>query len=105
MPDHCVRLYLKLSDTRYGPIAERKKIIEFEEALGHAIDAAHAGEFDGDDFGQGQCILYTYGADADVLFDAIQPVLRAYPKLISGGYAIKRYGLPGDGIREAKINL
>jgi hypothetical protein len=105
MPDHCVKLYLKLSDIRYGTPGERAKLIEFEGALSYAIDAAHAGELDGDDFGQGQCILYTYGSDADALFDAIQPVIRAHPELTAGGYAIKRYGLPENGIREAKVNL
>jgi len=105
MPDHCVRLYLKLTDTRDGHIVERNKIIAFGDALKRAIDIAQAGQFDGDDFGQGQCILYIYGLDADSLFAAIEPVIRAHRKLTYGGYAVKRYGLPLNGIREDKINL
>ncbi len=105
MPDHCVKLYLKLSDTTYGTTAEREKIMEFEDALGDAIDAAHAGEFDGNDFGKGECILYMYGSNADTLFEAIQPVIKANAQMAAGGYAIKRYGPPEDGIREVKLDL
>jgi len=105
MPEHCVKLYLKLSDTNYGTTAEREKIMEFEDALGDAIAAAHAGEFDGNDFGKGECILYMYGSDADKLFEAIQPVINAHPQLTTGGYAIKRYGPPESDISEIKLNL
>lgn len=105
MSDHCVSLYLNLAVTSYDPIGERKKIIEFEDAFKRAIDAAQAGQFAGDDFGHGLCVLHAYGSDADILFAAIQPVLRAYPKLTSGGHVIKRYGLPVNGIRKARVNL
>jgi len=39
--------------------------------LEEVIKAKHLGEFDGDEFGGGDCTLYMYGPDADALFAAI----------------------------------
>jgi hypothetical protein len=39
-----------------------------------AIEEAAAGEFDGDEFGDGKCVLFMYGPDADRLFGVIETV-------------------------------
>ena len=65
------------------------------DRLREAIRANDAGEFDGDEFGGGECVLFMYGHDAGKLFSAIQPILKDWQTLL-GGYAIKRYGPPGS---------
>jgi len=50
-------------------------------------------------FGEGECVLYMYGPDADALFSAIEPVLRSSP-LTKGGRLVMRYGEASD--RNAK---
>jgi hypothetical protein len=70
--------------------------------LQEAIAIKAAGEFDGDEFGDGEGVLSMYGPDADALFAAIVPLLRDWNAL-KGGYAIKRYGPPGS--RAEKINF
>lgn len=105
MAEHCVQIVLKLSDDKYGASQERDTIYEFEDALEKAIEAAKAGEFDGNEFGGGTCTLFMYGPDADKLFNSIRPVIEAHASLTAGGHAIKRYGPPEDGVSEIKIDL
>lgn len=95
MSEHAVLVYLNLSDERFGTSDEREKIHDLSDRLEQAIESRNAGEFDGDEFGDGQCTLFMYGPDADVLFAAIEPVLRDSP-LAAGGYAIKRFGEASD---------
>ena len=89
--DHAVIAHLRLSDAGFGSEAEREAIFLLEDRLTTAIERARAGEFDGNEFGGGECTLYMYGPDADRLYNAIVPVLQMSP-LGRGGYAIKRYG-------------
>ena len=99
MPEHCVKLRFPFSETNLAPI------YELEDALGDAISTATAGEFDGNDVGQGECILYMYGPDADALFAAIQPVITTHREMLSRGHALLRYGPPEDGVREVTIPI
>lgn len=101
--EHAVIVYLRLSDDDFGSSEERDNIMDFGEELARAINSAGAGEFDGDEFGQGECTLFMYGPDADRLFAAIEPLLKSSP-LASGGYAVKRYGEAGDpNAREVRV--
>ena len=76
-----------------------------EDPLIEAIEEAGVGEFDGNLLGPGEVELYAYGPDADVLFEAMEPILRAVP-LKAGSYAIKRYGAADDpGAREVRVEL
>src|SRR5512138_4037772 len=54
-------------------------VFELEDRLRTAIDDAGAGRFDGNEVGNGECLLYMYGRDADALFRSVEPVLRASP--------------------------
>jgi hypothetical protein len=73
--------------------------------LEQVIKAKHLGLFDGDEFGQGECTLYMYGPDADVLFAAIEPLLRSSP-LTKAGSATKRYGDAADpNTKEVKVTF
>jgi hypothetical protein len=93
-PEQAVLVHLKLSDDEMGSAQERDRIFELEDKLAGAISERAAGEFDGNEFGEGGCVLYMYGPNADELFAAVEPVLRASP-LVKGGYAVVRYGPPG----------
>jgi hypothetical protein len=58
---------------------------------------------DGDEFGEGTCKIYA--GDADALFKAVEPVLRA-SSLPAGSCAVKRYGKAGDpNARQEEIRL
>jgi hypothetical protein len=93
MAEHCVRLVFPYPDS------DLSALFALEAALTEAIDTAGAGEFDGNEVGEGQAILYMYGPDADALYQAILPVLKD-SRLLSTGVAIRRYGPPEDGVRE-----
>jgi hypothetical protein len=95
---------LKLSDGKFGTSEEVSSINELSEILEAAIEEHEAGEFDGDEFGGGVARFFMYGPDADKLFDAIKQPLLDSP-LSRGGYAVKRYGPPEDGIKEVRVEL
>src|SRR5690349_7648988 len=103
MEEHCVKVYLKLSEG-YGTVEERNAIRKLSKILEHSIQLCDAGELDGDEFGGGRCVLWMYGPDADRLFEAIRDVLAANA-LARGGYAVKRYGAPKEGVRKETIEL
>jgi hypothetical protein len=94
LPDQAVIAYLKLSGPGFGDGREVDRFQPLEDQLERAIEQVGVGEFDGDDFGEGECILYMYGPNADALFAVVEPVLRASP-LSLGGRAVKQYGEPG----------
>lgn len=94
---------LRLSSDGFGTPEEREALMDFEEQLAAAIENADAGEFDGDMFGEGECVLYMYGPDADRLFATVEPLLKSCP-LTPSGYAVKRYGEATDAdAREVRV--
>lgn len=95
MTEHAVIAYLELSNDGFGTREDVEAIHELSDQLETAIEENETGEFDGDCFGEGECILYMYGPDADALFAVIEPVLRASP-LAEGARVIKRYGDVSD---------
>ena len=101
-PEHAVLVYLKLSDDEHGITEEREKIFTLEKTLTKAVERNQAGEFDGNEFGEGFCTLYLYGPDAEKLFQAAFPVLQEFDAL-HGSYVVKRYGKPGA--RQERIEL
>ena len=104
-PEQAVRVHLQLSDTQFGSPTEREAIGNLSDRLDEAIRTQEAGEFDGDEFGDGECVLYMYGPDADKLFAVVEPLLRATP-LCRGGYAIKRYGQAEDeAARQVRVEM
>jgi hypothetical protein len=105
MAEHAVIAHLKLSDEGFGTGDEVEAIHELSDQLAEAIEGTEAGEFDGDEFGEGECVLYMYGPDADALFAAIEPLLRGSP-LAKGARVVKRYGEAGDrNAKEVSIRL
>jgi hypothetical protein len=103
--EHAVFVHLTLSAPGFGEREEREAIHRLTDRLDAAINAAQAGEFDGDEFGAGTCTLYMYGPDADRLFAAVEPDLRA-SSLTRGGHAVKRYGAAADPhAREVRVEF
>jgi hypothetical protein len=84
---------IKLADEGFGSPEEQKSLSALATRLMSAI--AEIGEFDGDEFGRGQCTMYLYGESADRLFEAAYPVLKDYPAE-PGSRVIRRYGPKGS---------
>jgi len=97
---NAVIVSLKLSEG-FGTDVERAGVLELEDVLRAAVESRNVGDLDGDEFGHGSVTLYFYGADADSLFSAIEPVLTA-GQLLAGAKVVKRYGEPGE--REVRIS-
>lgn len=93
-PDHAVIVHFKLSDDEHGTVEERESVFALEDQLERAIEGVAAGEFDGNEFGGGEAVLYAYGPDADALFAAMEAPLRAFPN--RPAFAILRYGEATD---------
>lgn len=103
--EQAVIVYLPLPDDPFGSESEREAIADLAVLLHNAIDEQGVGEFDGEEFGGGRCVLCMYGPDADRLFGVVEPILKATP-LARGGFVIKRYGDAKDlGAVEARVNL
>ena len=102
--EHAVITHLPLSGAEFGTDDEREQVFELEDRLGEAV-VALGGEHDGNEFGEGEAVLYTYGPDADALLDAVRKSLGRFP-VRPGAYAIKRYGRADDpGAREERVDL
>src|SRR5262245_19519638 len=92
--EHSVITHLVLSDDQFGTEEERDAIHRLEDCITNAV-VAIGGVHDGDEFGNGEAVLYTYGPDADRLMTAVQGCLAGF-QMRPGGYAIKRYGPATD---------
>lgn len=71
---------LKLSNRSLGTAAERMAIEEFGEQLEAALQEAAAGEYDGDEIGGGECILFFAGPDVDRMIAVLRPLLTHSPQ-------------------------
>ncbi|MGJ4913301.1 hypothetical protein ACQR10_06275 [Bradyrhizobium sp. HKCCYLRH2060] len=89
--EQAVIAYIPLREDPFGSERECVEIGELAAQLQHAIDHHGVGEFDGDEFGGGRCVLFMYAPDADRLFGVIAPILAAAP-VARGGFVIRRYG-------------
>ena len=102
--EHAVIIHLKLSNDEFGTDDERDSIHLLSDEIEKAINDKEIGEFDGDEFGGGECTLYTYGKNADDLYSSFEKILKKSP-LSKGGYVIKRYGESDEDCKEEKIDL
>jgi len=83
--------------------AELHDVAELENQLISIIDKQQLGEFDGNEFGADEVTLFMYGPDAEKLFAAIAPTLKAH-RLGRKGIAIIRMGPPGATERRVDLD-
>jgi hypothetical protein len=95
--EHDVLVKLRLSNRTMGTAAERADIEALAQTLEDAVAAAGVGEFDGDEYGGGDCTLFFAGPDADRLFAVLQPLLHRHP-LGRGATVVMQYG-GGEPVR------
>ena len=62
-PEHAVLITYALSGDGFGNEDEREALYALEHRLAEAIEAADAGEFDGNEFGGGKVVHYAYGPE------------------------------------------
>lgn len=78
-PEQDVLIHLKLSNSQMGTSRERADLEDLAAELQRAVSAAGAGEFDGDEVGGGECVLFFSGPDADRLLAVLHPLLHRHP--------------------------
>lgn len=100
--EQCVKVHVPLSGPGLGTSEERASIQRVSDKLEEALVLHEVGEFDGDEFGHGECQLFMYGPDANALFEAIFPILKTWQAL-KRGYAVKRFGPPGSKIEKVEF--
>ena len=66
--EHALIVHLPLGGDRFGSSSEREGLFAMQDEMACAIRHAGVGEFDGDEFGEGECVLFMYGPNADRLF-------------------------------------
>ena len=69
-----------------------------EDQLESVLQGAN-GEYDGNEYGPSEVVLFLFGKDADKLFQSVEKVLRAHP-LCKGARVELRYGDIGAERRE-----
>lgn len=83
-------------------IYENNDLATLEDQLIEALKKNDVGEVDGNEIGEGEAIIFTYGPDAEKIFSEIEAVLRSYP-LCQNSRIVIRFGAPGAPQREVRI--
>jgi hypothetical protein len=103
-PEHAVIIHYSLTGDEHGTVREREAVFELENILTSTIEDQALGEFDGNEFGGGEAVLYCYGPDAGRLFSGIESALRAFPA--RPAHALLRYSDVSDkDAPEQRIDL
>jgi hypothetical protein len=99
-----VIVHYSLTGADHGTEAERELVFALDDELIAAIEAHGAGEFDGNEFGGGEAVLYAYGPDAEQLLAAMESTLRAFEA--RPAFAILRFGEASDpDAEERRVEL
>jgi hypothetical protein len=83
-------------------IYEEYDVATLEDRLRSLIREQGLGEYDGNEHGSSETVLYMYAPDSERLFNAIEPVLRSYPLCVGAKVVIRRGGL-GSKQRELLV--
>ena len=86
---------IPLHSGKTGNADELKRLYALEDQLIVAIKESGAGEYDGNEIGEGVFTFYIYGPSAERLFSVVRPILKKF-RPPAGSYLIKRYGKPGS---------
>jgi hypothetical protein len=79
-----------------------KRLYDLEDRLNAAVKESGAGEYDGNEIGEGFFTVFIYGPSAERLFLVVLPILKEF-RPPTGSYLIKRYGKPGS--KEDRVAL
>jgi hypothetical protein len=86
---------IPLHSGKTGNADELKRLHALEDQLIVGIKESGAGEYDGNEIGEGVFTIYIYGPSAERLFAVVRPILRKF-RPPTGSFLIKRYGKPGS---------
>jgi len=75
---------------------------QLNERLYGELERSGAGEFDGNEIGQGEATLFAYGPDAVRLFDVMKPILTSYG-VCRNARVVLRKGGPGSPQTESRL--
>jgi hypothetical protein len=92
--DQAVLIYVKTDDLDASYAVEDELIALLE---GSAV-----GEYDGNEIGGGELVIFLYGPDAELLFKLVEPTLRA-SEVCNGAKVLIRWGGPGAPQREVVL--
>jgi hypothetical protein len=76
--------------------------IPLQEKLDELLNNSRVGMFDGNEVGGGELVLFLYGPDAELLFQYIEPTLRA-EEFCKGSKVVIRWGGPHAPQREVNL--
>ncbi|MGW4652717.1 hypothetical protein [Kitasatospora sp. NPDC004289] len=99
--EHAVIARYRLTGDGFGEADDRTAVRAAQKLLTEVIERAGVGEFDGDEFGSGEVLLFAYGHDADALFAVMEPVLRGLP--LRPASVVLRYGSASDRFAAERI--
>ncbi|MFJ6482309.1 hypothetical protein ACIQK6_19640 [Streptomyces sp. NPDC091682] len=102
--EHAVIARYRLADAGLGEPSQREVVRQAQSLLTDVIEQADVGEFDGNEYGGGEVVLYAYGPDADALFAVMAPILNDLP--FRPAHVVLRYGSADDpSAAEHRIDL
>lgn len=70
-----LKIRFSLQNDDFGSYEEREEIHAFTGMLAGSLTESGCGEYDGDEFGRGNCSLFMYGDDPELMFEQIYPLL------------------------------
>jgi hypothetical protein len=96
--DHAVVVHFSYGST------DLSRLFALEDELVEALEMANAGEFDGNEMAAdgSDGYLYMYGPDANILFNAIEPVLESADFMKNAKVKL-RFGPSNEGAREVEV--
>jgi hypothetical protein len=77
-------------------------MVDLEDTLIAVVERHQVGEIDGHEIGSSDGTIFLYGPDADLMFEAIEPVLLTHP-LCAGARVVLRKGGPGSPQTEVQL--
>jgi hypothetical protein len=75
---------------RVGGSLSHEAVFDAERAMSAAVEEVGVSEGDGNEFGGGEAVLYAYGANAEALYEVMEPTLRGLP--FRPAYVVLRRG-------------
>ena len=78
-PDEDVLVVFRLSNQSMGTKTERERLEALAVELERATQEARVGDYEGDEFGGGECVLFFSGDDRSRLIDVLRARLKQSP--------------------------